>query len=67
MLRSIIDHSFKSEKNVYGALIDLSKAFDKIHRNNIWTKLRNRGVPAKITELIKELYKNQQTKFIING
>ena len=35
MLRSIIDYKFKANENVYGALIDLSKAFDKIFRNNI--------------------------------
>ena len=35
MLRSIIDYKFSRGKNVYGALIDLTKAFDKIYQNSI--------------------------------
>lgn len=55
-LRIITEHSMEYQSPLCLAFIDFEKAFDSINRENIWIVLRNRGVPQKIINLIKEGY-----------
>jgi hypothetical protein len=41
---------------LYAAFLDLSKAFDSVHRDTLWQLLLARGVHPKLVALIKDLY-----------
>src|SRR5215475_4051120 len=40
------------------AFLDLEKAFDRVNRNQLWQILNRRGIPYRLIEVIKSLYKN---------
>jgi hypothetical protein len=40
------------------AFVDLGKAFDRVHRNQVWQILNRRGIPYHLIEVIKSLYKS---------
>ena len=67
VLKDIIDNSRRSLKQLNLAFLDIYKAFDSIPHNAIWFGLDNAGVPAKIINIIKELYRSCETAFTFKG
>jgi hypothetical protein len=74
--RRIEDHTFtlhgicslskSSKKPLYIAFLDLSKAFDRVWRERLLTKLWESGIQGKPWRLIKEIYRNVKNKVVFN-
>ena len=50
---------------MYGCLMDLSKAFDKVHHSKLFTKLLEKGL--LICRLLMTVYRNQEVNVKWNG
>ena len=46
--------------------VDFEKAFDSVHRETLWKIAVRYGIPKKIVDIIKQLYKNTEIS-IPNG
>ena len=53
--------------NVYGSLMDLSKAFDKVHHSKLFTKLLGKVLSPFIYRLLMSMYRNQEFNVKWNG
>ena len=49
-----------SRKNIYFCFIDYSKAFDSVDHNKLWEILKDMGLPAHLTCLLRNLYAGQK-------
>ena len=48
------------QKNIYFCFIDYAKAFDCVDHNKLWKILREMGIPAHLTCLLRILYAGQE-------
>ena len=48
------------EKNIYLCFIDYAKAFDCVDHHNLWTVLKEMGIPDYLTCLLRNLYAGQE-------
>ena len=44
--------------------VDFQKAFDSIHRETLWKIMETYGIPEKLINMIKALYKNTRVAVI---
>ena len=44
------------QKNIYFCFIDYAKAFDCVDHNKLWKILKEMGIPAHLTWLLRNLY-----------
>ncbi len=59
---------FKYEHlSTYVAFIDFSKAYDRINRNLMWSKLERMGVAPTFMCALKSLYKDVKCSVKLNG
>ena len=59
---------YNAEKsNVFGALVDCSKAFDKINKNILFRKLIKSGMDPRFVRLLKCIYDNSYVNTRFNG
>ena len=49
-----------SRKNIYLCFIDYAKAFDCVDHNQLWTILKEMGIPDLLTCLLRNLYAGQE-------
>ena len=55
-LPSIIEKAREFQKNIYFGFIDYDKAFDCVDHNKLWKILRERGIPDRLTCLLRNLH-----------
>ena len=55
----------RNKTNVYGCLVDLSKAFDKVHHSKLFNKLLEKGLPP--IRVLRTMYRNQEVNVKWNG
>ena len=48
------------QKNIYFCFIDYAKAFDYVDHNQLWTILKEMGMPDHLTCLLRNLYAGQE-------
>ena len=48
------------EKKIYFCFIDYAKAFDCVNHNELWTILKEMGIPDHLTCLLRNLYAGQE-------
>ena len=48
------------QKNIYFYFIDYAKAFDSVDHNKLWKILKDMGLPALLTCLLRNLYAGQE-------
>ena len=49
-----------SRKNIYFCFIDYAQAFDCVDHNKLWKILKELGIPAHLTCLLRNLYVGQE-------
>ena len=61
-IANIHDHrkSKRIPENIYLCFIDYSKAFDCVDHNKIWKILQEKGIPAHLSCLLRNLYAGQE-------
>ena len=48
------------QKNIYFCFIDYNKSFDCVNHNKLWKVLKEMGIPAHLTCLLRNLYAGQE-------
>ena len=56
----IIEKAREFQKNIYFCFIDYAKAFDCVDHNQLWTILKEMGIPGHLTCLWRNLYAGQE-------
>ena len=57
-LRNVVEQTIEVQKSIIVDFIDFQKAFDSVHRPNLWKILASYGIPEKYINIFKALYKN---------
>ena len=55
-----IEKAREFQKNIYFCLMDYAKAFDCVDHNQLWKILKEMGIPAHLTCLLRNLYASQE-------
>lgn len=63
-LRIILEQSLEWNSPLYVNFIDYEKAFDSVDRQTTWSLLRHYGVPAKITNIIRNSYEGMTCRVV---
>ena len=66
-LRIVIEQSTEYQAPLHLSFVDFEKAFDSISRESIWKALTVFGIPRKIINLIKIIYRDYRCQVIHNG
>ena len=66
ILKNIIEQCQEWQAPLYMNFVDFEKAFDSVHRETLWKIAAHYGIPKKIVDIIKQLYKNTEIS-ILNG
>ena len=56
----IMEKAREYQENIYFCLIDYAKAFDCVDHNKLWKILKEMGIPAHLTCLLRNLYTGQE-------
>ena len=56
----LIKKAREFQKNIYFCFIDYAKAFDSVDHSKLWKILKEMGVPACLTCLLRNLYAGQE-------
>ena len=64
VLRNIILSGRMECKRLYVCFIDFEKAFDSVHRENIWKIMSSCGIPAKLVTMVQAMYSNRKFSVI---
>ena len=56
----IIKKAREFQKNIYFCFFDYAKAFGCVDHNNLWKGLKELGIPAHLTCLLRNLYAGQE-------
>ena len=59
-IRWIIEKARDFQRNIYFCFIDYAKAFDCVDHNKLWKILKELGIPAHLTCLLRNLYAGQE-------
>ncbi len=66
-LQETIYHNIDLGSNVYGAFLDIQKAFDTVWHDGLLYKLHNLGIQGKLWRLLRNYYKDLVSHAKING
>jgi hypothetical protein len=67
VLDTIIEDSKTNKTPLYVALLDITKAYDKVDRKILWEKLKQMNFPDKIIRILEESYRNPRGKAKFQG
>ena len=68
VVRALLDHVAASEAGtLHCVFVDLRKAFDKVHRQGLWTTLERQGVPPKLLQVTRALHEGMQARVRVDG
>ena len=66
-ITSIIESRKLRKQSTFAAFIDFKKAYDTINRALLFSKLELLGVSFKMTQALRSLYNNVQSRIKLNG
>jgi len=58
VLRNIIEQVIEWNACLYVCFVDFEKAFDSVQRETLWCLLASYGIPTKLVDMVKTMYKN---------
>ena len=58
VLRNIIEQVIEWNSCLYLCFVDFEKAFNSVHRKTLWHLLKSYGIPTKLVNMVKAMYKN---------
>ena len=67
VLRHIQEKCREQNIGLYGAFVDLTKAFDTVSRDKLWKILARLGCPPKFLTIFRQLHEGQQGQSKHNG
>ena len=56
----IMEKATEFQRNIYFCFIDYAKAFDCVDHNQLWTILKDMGIPDHLICLLRNLYAGQE-------
>ena len=59
-----IEQVIERNSNLYICFVDFEKAFDSVHRETLWKLLKIYGIPDKLVNMIKAMYRNSKCAVI---
>jgi len=65
-LRIIVEECRNDKSNLFCCFVDFRKAFDTVHRNNLWNRLEELKVPFELRAIAIRLYENVIAKLKSN-
>ncbi|XP_052231488.1 uncharacterized protein LOC127844930 [Dreissena polymorpha] len=65
--RQILEQSHEWNGSLYVVFVDFEKAFDSLHRDSLWKILGHYGIPQKLVNVIRSLYKNFECRVVHNN
>lgn len=66
-LRIIVEQSRELQSPLYLLFVDFEKAFDSIKRDRMWEILAKYGVPTKIINIVRDLYRESNLRVVHQG
>jgi len=57
---NILEQVNEWNATLYVHFVDFEKAFDSLHRDSLWTIMRQYGIPQKLIQMVKTLYEDFQ-------
>ena len=66
-LTNLAEYKIKSKKSLFVAFIDFSKAYDRINRDLLWSKLQLQGLNGHMLNILKAIYNDVRCCARING
>ncbi len=66
-LTNIIETQKQMKKSTFILFVDFNKAFDKINRESLWSKLKQMGVPENMVNSLQCIYSRVQCCVRLNG
>ena len=66
-LRQIQEKCCEQRMPLYLTFIDLTKAFDSIHRDTLWQILAKYGCPGKLVKMIRLIHDDMTAAALYNG
>ena len=67
VITSIIENRKMCRKGTFISFVDFSKAYDRVDRGMLWTKLEAYGLEGKIMKALKSIYECVKCNVRING
>ena len=67
LLSTIMTDQAKFKPHTILALLDMSKAFDRVNRSKLWSTLHNLGVHPQLIQAIKSTYSNPTSRIQIGN
>lgn len=65
--RQIQEKCREQHQDLYMAFIDLTKAFDTVHRPSLWKVLSKMGCPDKLISIVRLLHDGMKASVIVDG
>ena len=65
--RQFQEKCIEQQMPLFQVFVDLTKAFDSVNRNALWTVLGKLGCPPTLVHMIKELHRDMKARVICNG
>ena len=66
-LRTIIDKTIERNKELYIAFMDISAAYDNVHRVDVWNLLKELKIPKMLRVAIENVYTTVYGRVRLNG
>ena len=67
VIRRLLEGANDKQIPIFITFVDFKKAFDSINREIMFSILRHYGIPEKIVNAIKTIYKNSRSAVIVEG
>lgn len=61
-IRQIMEKYYEHDKDLYMIFVDFKQAYDGVNRQQLWTALRNFGIPEKLVKMIEICNSNTYCK-----